>query len=101
MDLVELRRSPGGSPSVDRKARLTMRVRAAQIIAAGALATAMLSAPVAAGATTLTGSGSSAAQPTMLELFKTYRSIHTNVHFKYVPDGGNEGVKDVQDHRSQ
>jgi phosphate transport system substrate-binding protein len=83
-----------------------LRVKSAQIVAVGALATAVLAtavlaSPVAAGATTLTGSGSSAAQPTMVELFKTYSSIHKNIHFKYLPDGGNAGVKDVQDHRSQ
>jgi phosphate transport system substrate-binding protein len=76
-------------------------VRSSLVIAVGALAAAVLTAPVAAGAATLTGSGSSAAQPTMLELFKTYSSIHKNIHFKYLPDGGNAGVKDVQDHRSQ
>ena len=37
----------------------------------------------------------------MLELFKTYSSIHKSIKFKYIPDGGNAGVKDVQDHRSQ
>jgi phosphate transport system substrate-binding protein len=70
-------------------------------MAVGALTLTMLAAPAAAGAVTLTGSGSSAAQPYMLELFKTYSSIHKNVKFKYVPDGGNAGVKDVQSGRAE
>jgi ABC-type phosphate transport system substrate-binding protein len=61
----------------------------------------MLALPAAAGAVTLTGSGSSAAQPYMLELFAGYSRIHHNVRFKYIPDGGNAGVKDVQQGRSQ
>ena len=59
-----------------------------------------LGVPAAAGAVTLTGSGSSAAQPYMLELFKGYSKIHHSVKFKYIPDGGNAGVKDVQAGRS-
>jgi phosphate transport system substrate-binding protein len=68
-----------------------------------ALATtsAALAVPAAAGATTLTGSGSSAAQPYMLQLFKAYSNLHRGIHFKYIPDGGNAGVKDVQANRSQ
>jgi phosphate transport system substrate-binding protein len=62
---------------------------------------AMLAAPAAAGAVTLIGSGSSAAQPYMLELFKGYHQLHGKIHFKYIPDGGNAGVKDVQSGRSQ
>ena len=55
----------------------------------------------AAGAVTLIGSGSSAAQPYMLTLFEGYSTIHRSVHFLYSPDGGNAGVKDVQQGRSQ
>ena len=47
-------------------------------------AAAVLAAPAAAGAVTLTGSGSSAAQPYMLELFKGYSKIHHNIQFKYI-----------------
>lgn len=61
----------------------------------------MLAAPAVAGATTLIGSGSSAAQPYLLQLFKGYNHLHHKIKFKYVPDGGNAGVKDVQQHRSQ
>jgi len=60
-----------------------------------------LGIPVGAGAVTLTGSGSSAAQPYMLALFRTYSQVHKSVRFKYVPDGGNAGVKDVQAGRVQ
>ena len=37
----------------------------------------------------------------MLELFRGYNKLHHKIHFKYIPDGGNAGVKDVQQHRSQ
>ena len=66
-----------------------------------ATASAALAVPAAAGAVTLTGSGSSAAQPYMLELFKAYSKLHRSVRFKYIADGGNAGVKDVQAGRSQ
>ena len=59
-----------------------------------AVAMPILAAPASAAATTLIGSGSSAAQP-MLELFRGYNKLHHKIHFKY-PDGGNAGVKDVQ-----
>jgi len=70
-----------------------IRLRTLGVAAAAA---AMLAAPAAASAVTLTGSGSSAAQPYMLELFKGYSQLHHSIHFKYVADGGNAGVKDVQ-----
>jgi phosphate transport system substrate-binding protein len=66
-----------------------------------ATASAALAVPAAAGAVTLTGSGSSAAQPYMLQLFAGYSRLHRSIHFKYIPDGGNAGVKDVQAGRSQ
>ena len=80
--------------------RISARPRATVLAALGA-AVSVLAVPAAAQAVTLTGSGSSAAQPYMLELFKGYSRIHRNVHFKYVPDGGNAGVKDVQAGRVQ
>jgi phosphate transport system substrate-binding protein len=62
----------------------------------------VLAAPATAGAVTLVGSGSSAAQPYMLALFSAYSKLHKNkVVFKYIPDGGNAGVKDVQAGRVQ
>jgi phosphate transport system substrate-binding protein len=82
---------------------LRSRIRTAGVrpLAALTVAFALLALPATAGATTLIGSGSSAAQPYMLELFKGYSKIHRSVHFKYIPDGGNAGVKDVQSGRSQ
>ena len=79
-----------------------MKIRtSARALALAGIGTAALAAPAVAGATTLTGSGSSAAQPYMLELFKAYSSVHHNIRFRYLPDGGNAGVKDVQSGRSQ
>jgi phosphate transport system substrate-binding protein len=80
--------------------RPTIRSVASRIrprtFAALTVALSVLALPAAAGAVTLTGSGSSAAQPYMLELFKGYHQIHKNTFFKYIADGGNAGVKDVQ-----
>ncbi|MGO9901579.1 MAG: substrate-binding domain-containing protein [Solirubrobacteraceae bacterium] len=71
-----------------------LRVRA---LAAAVVAVPVLALPAVAGArVTLVGSGSSAAQPYMLELFKGYSKLHKNIQFKYAPDGGNAGVKEVQ-----
>jgi phosphate transport system substrate-binding protein len=70
-------------------------------IAALTVTLTLLAVPAAAQATTYIGSGSSAAQPYMLELFAAYSKIHHHVKFKYLPDGGNAGVKDVQSGRSQ
>jgi phosphate transport system substrate-binding protein len=81
--------------------RTIIRSRRAKALAVVALSAGTLAAPAAAQAVTLTGSGSSAAQPYMLELFKTYSTLHKSIRFKYIPDGGNAGVKDVQSGRSQ
>src|SRR5207302_6037140 len=62
---------------------------------------ALLGLAPAAGATTLIGSGSSAAQPYMLKLFRGYSQSHSGISFRYNPDGGNAGVQDVQAGRSQ
>ena len=51
--------------------------------------------------TVLIGSGSSAAQPYMLALFTAYHKLHKSISFRYNPDGGNAGVKDVQSGISQ
>lgn len=74
---------------------MTRRISIKAVGATAAMAL-VLGAPAAAGAVTLSGSGSSAAQPYMLELFKAYSRLHPSIHFKYVPDGGNAGVADVQ-----
>jgi phosphate transport system substrate-binding protein len=61
-----------------------------------------LAAPASAGAVTLIGSGSVAAQPVLQALFATYtKKVNHKVHFTYVADGGNAGVKDVQNGTSQ
>lgn len=75
-------------------------LRAKGAVALGAM-TLGLAAPQAAGAVTLFGSGSSAAQPYMQALFRGYHNAHRSVGFKYIPDGGNAGVQDVQANRSQ
>jgi phosphate transport system substrate-binding protein len=68
----------------------------------GAVAAVLaLSAPAAANAQTLIGSGSVAAQPVLQALFHKYTKLHHNVHFTYTPNGGNAGLKDVQQGKSQ
>lgn len=96
-----------GSPLQSIRRGIPGRAVAGLAVAAGALAFAQ-----AAGARpatpaqsssniTLVGSGSSAAQPYMLKLFRGYQQIHSNISFRYTPDGGNAGVQDVQAGRSQ
>jgi ABC-type phosphate transport system substrate-binding protein len=72
-------------------------------LAATATAAAAVALPSTAAAKTVTlnGSGSSAAQTYLEDLFAAYQRVHPNVKFNYNPDGGNAGVKDVQDGRSQ
>jgi phosphate transport system substrate-binding protein len=66
-----------------------------------ALATAGLAAaPAAAGAKTIIGSGSSVAEPYLRALFAGYHKVKPKIHFIYTADGGNAGVKDVQQKRS-
>lgn len=71
--------------------------------AATATAAAAVALPSTAAAKTVTlnGSGSSAAQTYLLDLFAAYQRTHPNVKLVYNPDGGNAGVKDVQDGQSQ
>src|SRR5947208_2408239 len=64
---------------------------------AAAVAVMLLGAPAAASAKTIIGSGSTAAEPFLLELFKAYTKHHPSVHFVYTANGGNAGVKDVQE----
>lgn len=76
-----------------------MRIKS---IAIAALALLGLAAPASAGAQTLIGSGSVAAQPILQALFATYtKTVNHKVHFVYTADGGNAGVKDVQNGTSQ
>lgn len=70
-------------------------------LAVAALALAgLVAAPAAAQAKDLIGSGSTAAYPFLLPLFKAYEKQHHSLHFVYTPNGGNAGVLDVQQGRS-
>ena len=57
-------------------------------------------APSAAQARTLIGSGSSVAEPYLRALFAGYHHVRPRVKFVYTADGGNAGVKDVQQGRA-
>lgn len=71
-------------------------------LAIAAVASAALAAPASAGAVTYIGSGSVAAQPVLQALFATYtKKVNPKVHFVYTANGGNAGVKDVQNGTSQ
>jgi phosphate transport system substrate-binding protein len=71
-------------------------------LAIAALALAGLAAPASAGAVTYIGSGSVAAQPVLQALFATYtKQVEPKVKFVYTANGGNAGVKDVQNGTSQ
>jgi phosphate transport system substrate-binding protein len=71
-------------------------------LAIAALSLLGLAAPASAGAVTLIGSGSVAAQPVLQALFATYtKKVNPKVKFVYTPNGGNAGVKDVQNGTSQ
>jgi phosphate transport system substrate-binding protein len=71
-------------------------------LAMAAFALLGLAAPASAGAVTLIGSGSVAAQPVLQALFATYtKKVNHKVHFVYTANGGNAGVKDVQNGTSQ
>jgi phosphate transport system substrate-binding protein len=71
-------------------------------LAIAATALAGLALPASAGAQTLIGSGSVAAQPVLQALFSTYtKQVNHKVHFVYTANGGNAGVKDVQNGTSQ
>src|ERR1700742_2503712 len=70
-------------------------------LAITALALLGLAVPASAGAQTLIGSGSVAAQPVLQALFKAYEKQNKGIHFTYTADGGNAGIKDVQTGSSQ
>jgi phosphate transport system substrate-binding protein len=78
-----------------------LRLRSTSLAAAAAILAAAALPSAAAARTTLFGSGSSAEQPIMQLLFKAYSKAHKGTLFSYNPDGGNAGVKDVQQGRSQ
>ena len=70
--------------------------RAKVLLSLAVVVPAMAIPATASASTVLIGSGSSAAQPYMLALFTAYHKLHKSVSFRYNPDGGNAGVKDVQ-----
>jgi phosphate transport system substrate-binding protein len=70
-------------------------------LAITALALVGLAVPASAGAQTLIGSGSVAAQPVLQALFKAYEKQNKGIKFQYTADGGNAGIKDVQEGKSQ
>ncbi len=71
-----------------------MRLRT---LAIALVAAATMAAPASAGAITLIGSGGTAPQPELMALFSTYtKQVNPKVHFVYTADGGNAGVKDIQ-----
>ena len=75
-----------------------MRIRT---LAVSVLALAALAVPASASAATYIGSGSIAAQPVLTALFAKYSKTHKGEKFKYTANGGNAGVKDVQNGKSQ
>ena len=71
-------------------------------LAITAMALFGLAVPASAGAQTLIGSGSVAAQPVLQALFAAYtKNVNPKIHFVYTADGGNAGIKDVQNGTSQ
>ena len=76
-----------------------MRIKS---LAIAVIALAALAVPASASAVTLIGSGSVAAQPVLQALFATYtKQVNKKVKFVYTANGGNAGVKDVQNGTSQ
>ena len=80
------------------RARTKLRRTTLTAIAATA---AVALVPGAAEAKTLIGSGSSVAEPYLRALYAGYHHVKPRIKFVYTADGGNAGVKDVQQHRSQ
>jgi phosphate transport system substrate-binding protein len=75
-------------------------MRRLKLLAVTAAALLGLALPASAGATTLIGSGSVAAQPVLTALFAKYHNLHPGISFTYTANGGNAGVADVQQGRS-
>jgi phosphate transport system substrate-binding protein len=99
--LISNRSRTGGSKHThaQKSSRFGMKARTCLV---GVAAAGVLAVPATASATTyLNGSGSSAAQPYMEALFAGYHKLHKNIAFHYNPDGGNAGVKDVQNGTSE
>ncbi|HET6998299.1 MAG TPA: substrate-binding domain-containing protein [Solirubrobacterales bacterium] len=71
-------------------------------LAIAAIALCGLAVPASAGAVTFIGSGSIGAQPVLAPLFAYYsKNVNKKVKFVYTANGGNAGVKDVQNGTSQ
>jgi phosphate transport system substrate-binding protein len=79
------------------RAPTRLRVLSTAVLASAAVA----AAPSAADARTLIGTGSSVAEPYMRALFAGYHKVKPSIKFVYTADGGNAGVKDVQQRRAQ
>ena len=62
-----------------------MRLKLLAVAAAGLLG---LAVPTSAGAATLIGSGSVAAQPVLEALFAKYHRLHPKIKFIYTANGG-------------
>jgi phosphate transport system substrate-binding protein len=77
-----------------------LRLKLRTVVALGITVPA-LAVPVSASATTLLASGSSAEQPILAALQVGYKHVVPSVKIVYTADGGNAGVKDVQDKTSQ
>jgi len=89
-----LRRNRGRSGGFSFLRKTGRRTKA--LLSIAVVAPAMVLPAAASANTVLIGSGSSAAQPYMLALFTAYHKLHRGISFRYNPDGGNAGVKDVQ-----
>ena len=74
--------------------------RARTLAVALATVTGLVAAPAAASAKTVIGTGSSVAEPYLRALFAGYHKVKPKIHFIYTADGGNAGVKDVQQNRA-
>src|SRR5438477_2277192 len=74
--------------------------RARTLAVALATVTGLVAVPAAASAKTVIGTGSSVAEPYLRALFAGYHKVKPKIHFIYTADGGNAGVKDVQQNRA-
>jgi phosphate transport system substrate-binding protein len=77
---------------------MNRKLRTAVAVAA---VTPVMAVPASAAATNLIGSGSSAEQPIVTALIAAYKKVKPSVHITYTADGGNAGIKDVQQGHSQ
>jgi phosphate transport system substrate-binding protein len=77
-----------------RKTAVTAAIAATLVVASFAVATS------ASAATTITGSGSVAMEPYIRAFITGYKKVDPSVTINYTANGGNAGVKDVQQKRS-